>query len=452
MKRTSDNSDLATAKVTSLIRKFALPAIMSSLVGSIYNIADQIFIGQKLGTAGNAATNVAFPLTLLMVTFSMMIGIGGASKFSLYQGGGDNEKAGETIGNSLIALGVSGILLMIITLCFLNPLMNLFGARDEILTLSVAYTGITAIGIPFYIVGSGCSMFIRADGSPKYAMTSTVAGAVMNIILDPILIFKFDMGMRGAALATITGQIVSTVISLLYIRKFRSVKLCKRHFRLNMGLIGSICLLGLPSGLNQLAVITVQILLNNTLGHYGELSVYGREIPLAVVGIVSKVSAVFNSVVFGIAQSCQPIFGYNFGAGNFERVKSAFKQAVVIVTCVSTVAFMLFQLFPHQILEIFQKGNDLYLEFGTSYLRIYMFFIILLGSTILTAIFFPAIGEAKKGIISSLCRQIFQIPLIIVMPLIFGLDGVLYAGPVADLATFFVCAVLVLSEMKHISK
>jgi Na+-driven multidrug efflux pump len=280
-------------------------------------------------------------------------------------------------------------------------------------------------------------------------MISTIAGAVMNIVLDPLLIFKFDMGMQGAAIATITGQIVSAVISLMYLRRFKSVKLNKSDFRLNMGLIGSICLLGLPSGLNQLAVITVQILLNNTLGHYGELSVYGREIPLAVVGIVSKVSAVFNSIVMGISQSCQPIFGYNYGAENYKRVKSAFKQAFVIVTCVSSIAFILFQAAPHQILEIFQKGNDLYLAFGTSYLRIYMFFIFLVGSTILTAVFFPAIGVAKKGIVASVGRQMFQLPLIVIMPLLFGLDGVLYAGPLADLGTFVLCMLLVRSEFKN---
>lgn len=449
MKQKSDALDLANAKVTDLIGKFALPAIMASLVGSIYNIADQIFVGQKLGTVGNAATNVAFPLTLLMVTFSMMIGTGGASKFSLYQGAGEKEETGKAVGNSLVALGISGILLMIATLLFLQPMMRLFGAKGETLNLAVAYTQITALGMPFYIIGTGCSMFVRADGSPKYAMISTVSGALLNIILDPILIFLFNMGIRGAAIATITGQIVSAVISLLYLKKFKSIRLKKEYFCIDVKLMGGICLLGLPSGLMQIAVMCVQIVMNNTLGYYGEQSVYGRDIPLAVAGIVSKVSTIFNSIVMGICQSCQPIFGYNFGAKNYKRVKETYKQTAVIVTGISVVAFLLFQFVPHQILEIFQQGNELYLEFGTDYLRIFMACIFLNGITILTSNFFPSIGKAKMGILASLSRQVvFQLPLILVLPYIWGLNGMLYAGPVADLLAVILSLMLIGWEFK----
>lgn len=448
MEQNSNTMDLANARVTQLIRKFALPAIMSSLVGSVYNIADQIFVGQKLGTVGNAATNVAFPAVLLMVTFSMMIGSGGASNFSLYQGAGETGKAGKTVGNSLIALGFSGICLMVAVLAFLNPLMVLFGAKGETLELAVAYTGITAVGMPFYILGTGGSMFIRADGSPKYAMVSTVTGAVMNIILDPILIFGFDMGIRGAAIATIAGQIVSALIAVSYFRKFKSVRLKREYFRIDFALLGKICLLGLPSGLMQIAVMCVQIVMNNTLGYYGEQSVYGRDIPLAVAGIVSKVTTIFNSIVMGICQSCQPIFGYNFGAKNYKRVKETYRQTAVIVTVISAAAFLLFQLVPRQILEIFQQGNEQYLAFGTDYLRIFMACVFLNGITILSSNFFPSIGKAKMGILASLCRQVlFQLPLILVLPLIFGLDGVLYAGPVADLAAAVLAYGLVRREI-----
>jgi Na+-driven multidrug efflux pump len=444
----SNNLDLENARVTELIRKFAGPAIMSSLVGSIYNIADQIFVGQKLGTAGNAATNVAFPITLLMVTIYMIIGCGGASKFSLFQGAKEQENATKTVGNSIVILALAGILMMAVTLSFLRPMMRFFGARDEVLELSVRYTGIIAFGMPFYVLGSGMSMFIRADGSPKYAMASTITGAILNIILDPILIFKLNMGMEGAALATITGQIISGSISLCYIRRFKSIHLKKEHFSLDPELIKGICILGLPNGLNQLAVICVQILMNNTLGYYGEHSVYGREIPLAVAGIVSKVSSIFNSIVMGISQSCQPIFGYNYGAGNYKRVKDTYKQAGVIVSTVSFTAFLLFQTVPHQILEIFQQGNERYLAFGTSYLRIFMGTIVLLGLIILTTVFFPAIGEAKKGTVVSLCRQAFQIPLITLLPRVFGMDGVLYAGPIADICTFMLCVILIRKEFR----
>jgi Na+-driven multidrug efflux pump len=424
---------------------------MSSLVGSVYNIADQIFVGQKLGTVGNAATNVAFPLVLLMVTFSMTIGSGGASKFSLHQGARENEEAGKTIGNSLIALAFSGVFLMLVTLIFLRPMMLLFGAKGETLELAVAYTQITAIGIPFYILGTGCSMYVRADGSPQYAMLSTVTGAVLNIIFDPILIFVFNMGIRGAAIATIAGQIVSAIISVAYLHRFKSVKLKKEYFTPNVKTLLNIVILGLPIGLMQIAVMLVQITMNNILGYYGELSVYGRDIPLAVAGIVSKVSTVFNSVIMGICQSCQPIFGYNWGVGNYKRVKEAFKQAAIIVTGVSTFAFLLFQIFPHQILEIFQQGNELYLEFGTSYLRIFMFAIFLYGIQILTSIFFPAVGNAKKGIIASLSRQVlFQLPLILILPLFLGLNGVLFAGPIADVSACVLAIFLIWKEFKKI--
>lgn len=439
--------DLSNAKVTDLIRKFALPAIMSSLVGSIYNIADQIFVGQKLGTTGNAATNVAFPLVLLMVTFSMMIGSGGASKFSLHQGARENQDAGRTVGNSVIALAVSGTLLMLFTLIFLRPMMVLFGAKGETLELAAAYTQITAIGMPFYVMGTGCSMYVRADGSPKYAMFSTIIGAILNIIFDPILIFVFDMGIRGAAIATVAGQVASAIISVSYLHKFKSIQLQKEYFSLDIKTILGIFTLGLPVGMMQIAVMLVQIVMNNTLGHYGELSRYGRDIPLAVAGIVSKVSTIFNSVIMGICQSCQPIFGYNHGAGNYKRVKETYKQTALIVTFVSTIAFLLFQLMPHQILRIFQQGNDLYLEFGTAYLRIFMFAIFLNGIQILTANFFPAVGNAKKGMIASLSRQVlFQLPLIMILPLSFGLNGILFAGPAADIAACILSAILIRKE------
>ena len=447
MRNSTKTLDLSNAKVTDLIRKFALPAIMSSLVGSIYNIADQIFVGQKLGTAGNAATNVAFPLVLMMVTFSMMIGSGGASKFSLHQGAGENQDAGKTIGNSIIALAASGILLMILTLVFLRPMMILFGAKGETLELATAYTQITAIGMPFYIIGTGCSMYIRADGSPKYAMISTITGAVLNIIFDPILIFVLDMGIRGAAIATIAGQAASAILSVSYLHKFKSIRLQREYFSLDIKTISGILSLGLPAGMMQIAVMLVQILMNNMLGYYGELSQYGRDIPLAVAGIVSKVSTIFNSVIMGICQSCQPIFGYNYGAGNYKRVKETYKQTAVIVTLVSAFAFLLFQLMPHQFLQIFQQGNDLYLEFGTSYLRIFMFAIFLNGIQILTANFFPAIGNAKKGMIASLSRQVlFQLPLILILPLFFGLNGILFAGPVADIAACALSIILIRQE------
>lgn len=445
----TENAALGCEKITVLIRKFALPAILSNLVGSLYNIVDQIFIGQKLGTVGNAATNIAFPLVLLMVTFYVTIGCGAASKFSLYQGAGKKEKAGKVIGNSLMTLAAVGIALMSFTLLFLSPLMRLFGAKGQTLDLAVDYTRIIAIGIPFQIFGAGSSMLIRADGSPKYATASSLVGAVLNTILDPIFIFTLDMGIKGAAAATVAGQIVGAIVSLVYFRKFRSVKLRKDYFILNKKIIFKFCILGLPAGLMQIAIMLIQILMNNILGYYGEQSEYGRDIPLAVSGVVTKINSIFTATFSGISQSCQPIFGYNYGAKNYDRVRSAFRYALKIMLCIGIAAVLIFQIFPHQLLEIFQKGNDLYLEFGTKYLRIFMIGTSVNGITVLISSFFPSIGKAKEGTITSLSRQvIFQLPLLIIFPLIWNLNGVLYVGPVADISALILCLLLSKKTLK----
>lgn len=443
------NAMLENTKISKLVWKFALPAILSNLVGSLYNIADQIFVGQKLGTVGNAATNIAFPLVLLMVTIYVTIGGGGASKFSLYQGARENEKAGKVVGNSLLALAASGLLLMTVTLIFLSPLMILFGAKGETLNLASDYTRIIAIGIPFQVFGAGSSMLIRADGSPKYATASSLIGAILNIILDPIFIFTFDMGIKGAAIATIIGQIVGAFVSLLYFRNFKSICLKKEHFSLNGKVLKDICVLGLPAGLMQIAIMFVQILMNNILGFYGEKSVYGRDIPLAVSGVVTKINSIFTATFSGISQSCQPIFGYNYGAKKYHRVSKTFRYAACVMLIIGAVAVLSFQLFPNQLLEIFQKGNDLYLEFGASYLRIFMFGTLVNGITVLISNFFPSIGMAKQGTIASLSRQImFQLPLLILFPLLWGLDGILYVGPVSDIAAALLCLLMAFKTLK----
>lgn len=305
--------------------------------------------------------------------------------------------------------------------------------------------------MPFQIFGAGASIFIRADGSPKYAMISSLVGAVLNVILDPVFIFGLDMGMAGAALATIIGQIVGAIITLSYFRGFKSVRLQKETFIPRLTYLKEICILGLPAGLMQIAVMVVQIVMNNTLGFYGEQTIYGRDIPLAVSGVVTKINSIFTATVMGIGQSCQPIFGYNYGAGKFKRVKETFRTTAIIVTAVSVVSFALFQLFPHQILEIFQQGDDLYLSFGTGYLRIFMGAIFVNGITVLVSNFFPSIGMAKEGMIASLSRQVFfQLPLILFFPLIWGLDGVLYAGPVADGLAMLLCLLLATKVLKQL--
>lgn len=443
---------LETDSIWRLIRKFSVPAIISGLVNSLYNIVDQIFIGQSVGPLGNAATNVAFPLVILLTALAMMIGVGSASQFSLRLGQGDSGHAGRYVGNSISMAVISGIGLAAVVLLFLHPLMLLFGARGEVLVYAKQYTGITALGMPFALITSALSQQVRADGSPRYAMFGTLSGAVLNTVLDPIFIFGFHMGIQGAALATITGQVISSAIILGYFRKFRSVRLKKEYFALHADTVKGIVSLGMAACLNQLAVTLVQIVLNNSLGHYGEMSAYGRDIPLACVGIVSKVSSIFTSVMFGIVQSCQPIMGFNYGTGNHDRVQKAYRSAAVVIIGIGTAAFLCFQLFPRQIINIFGQGDELYYDFGIRYFRIFLFFAFINGIQILTSSFFSSIGRAARGTVMSLSRQVFLfLPLVLVLPLYLGIDGILYAGPIADGIAAVIAIIFYRTEVKRFS-
>lgn len=440
---------LETEPVGKLILKYSLPAIASSLVSSLYNIVDQIFVGQKMGEMGNAATNVAFPLVMIITTLAMTFGAGGSAAFSLYLGEREERKAKSVVGNGMTLMIICGILTAAVSLFFLRPLLTAFGGRGQTLEYAVEYSRILALGFPFAILGTGASQLIRADGSPKYAMFSSLSGAVLNCILDPILIFGLDMGMTGAALATIIGQMVSAILILFYFSRFKTFRLNASDFVLKSVSVHRIFQLGVAAGANQLAITLVQIVMNNTLGHYGELSAYGRDIPLACVGIISKVSAIFNAVIFGISQSTQPILGYNYGAGNYTRVKETFRKAVTIVTCISCIAFLCFQIFPRQIISMFGSGDELYYEFALRYFHIFLFCTFIVGAQILCAQFFPSIGKGGIGTIVSLSRQVFfLLPLVLIFPLFWGIDGVLWAGPIADGLAGILALLLVRHEMK----
>lgn len=440
---------LETESIGKLILKYSLPAITSSLVSSVYNIVDQIFVGNKIGELGNAATNVAFPLVMIVTTLAMTFGVGSSASFSLCLGSKKEEKAKAIVGNGMMLMIFFGVFIAVISQLFLRSILTTFGGRAQTLEYAVEYTHILAFGFPCAILGTGASQLIRADGSPKYAMFATLSGAVLNCILDPILIFGLDMGMSGAALATVTGQFISAILILSYFMRFKSFKLRWRDFVLRTESVTRIFQLGVAAGANQLAVTLVQIVMNNTLGHYGELSQYGRDIPLACVGIISKVSSVFNGIIFGVSQSTQPILGYNYGAGNYARVKSTFKRAALIVTGISCTAFLCFQLFPRQIISIFGSGDALYYEFALRYFHIFLFCIFIVGAQILSAQFFPSIGKGGIGTVVSLSRQVFfLLPLVIVFPLLWGIDGVLWAGPIADGLSGILALLLVRREMK----
>ena len=440
---------LGTAPVGGLIRKFAIPAIISMLVSAMYNIVDQIFIGQGVGMLGNAATNVAFPVTTIATAMALLLGIGGASNYNLEMGAGREKKASGIAGTALSSLAISGAVLCVIVVLFLKPLLTLFGATKDVMPYAVDYTGITALGLPFYILSVGGNHVVRADRSPTYSMACVTAGAVINTILDPLFIFGFGWGIKGAAWATVIGQVVSGILVVVYFWKFRKMYLEKSMLKPRLHYLKAITALGLASCINQIAMALVQIVLNNILRYYGAASIYGSDIPIACVGVISKVNQVFMAICIGISQGCQPIWGFNYGAEKYSRVRQTYRYSVTACTVIATGFFLCFQLLPHQIVGIFGTGSDLYFQFAERYLKIYMFMTFANGIQPMSSGFFTSIGKAKLGVVMSLTRQvIFLLPLIVIFPLFMGIDGVMYAGPIADAAAFALAIIFARRELR----
>ena len=444
---------LGTAPIGSLVRKFAVPSIIAMIVSALYNIVDQIFIGHSIGELGNAATNVAFPLSTVCIAIALLLGIGGAAAFNLSMGKGEREKAFYYIGNAASLMVAGGVILCLVTELFLEPMLIFFGSPDNVLGYAKEYVRITAIGFPFLILTSGGAHLVRADGSPVYSMACNLAGAVINTILDPLLIFKFNMGMPGAALATIFGQIVSGCLVLYYLCHYKSGKLEKKHLLPQIGVAGYAMSLGLAQALNQVAMMIVQIVMNNSLTHYGAASTYGESIPLACAGIISKVGMVFFSVCIGIAQGMQPIVSFNYGAKKYDRVKQAVRLSFVSGSVICIVAFIMFQLFPRQIIGLFGDGSEMYFRFAERYFHIYMFCTFLNNIQPLTSTFCSAIGKPLKGTFLALTRQIlFLLPLIIIFPLVMGIDGIMYAGPISDFLAAAISLWMLRSELRKMSE
>ena len=440
---------LGSEPVSTLLRRFAVPSVIAMLVSALYNMVDQLFIGHSIGVLGNAATNVAFPLSMVCTSIGLLCGIGGAANFNLCMGRREPEHAKSYVGSAISMLAILGVILCVAVQLFLHPMMLLFGATPDVIDYACTYTRITSIGFPFLIITIGGSNLIRADGSPKFSMLCNLVGAIVNTILDPLFIFVFHMGMAGAALATITGQILSFALVVFYLRGFKTLPLSLSDLKPNMACWARIAALGATPAFNQVAMMVVQIVMNNTLTYYGSNSVYGSDIPLACAGIISKVNMLFFSFVIGISQGLQPIVSFNFGAQKYDRVKDAYKKAVFAATAISIVAFLCFQFFPRQIIGIFGSGSEEYLHFAERYFRIFLFFTFLNGIQPVSSNFFTSIGAPKKGIFLSLTRQIiFLLPLLLIFPYLFGIDGVMYTAPIADLAAASVSIVMVVREFK----
>ena len=439
--------------VGKLLKSLAIPAIIANLVNALYNVVDQIFIGQGIGYLGNAATNIAFPITTMCLAIGLTLGIGGASNFNLELGKGYPEKSKHTAGTAASTLIIIGIILCITVRIFLEPLMIGFGATDKILEYSIEYTGITSYGIPFLLFSIGVNPLVRADGNAKYSMIAIVIGAILNTILDPLFMFVYNWGIAGAAWATVISQIISALLLLIYFPKFKSVKFSLNDFIPQLHYLKRIISLGFASFIYQFSNMIVLVTTNNLLKIYGKNSIYGSDIPIAVFGIVMKINVIFIAIVLGLVQGAQPIFGFNYGAKNFHRVRETMRLLLKITFSIATILFIIFQVFPKQIISLFGEGDKLYFEFATKYMRIFLVFISLNSIQISIATFFPSIGKAIKGAIVSLTKQLIVLfPLLLTLPKFFGVEGVIYATPLTDLIAFTVAIIFLINEFKYMPK
>ena len=441
---------LGEQPVNRLLSQFAIPSIISMLVGSLYNIVDQFFIGQRVGELGNAATNIAFPLSTSCLALALLIGIGGSSAFNLAMGSGDDKKAVHLLGNAVVLLAGSGLFLSIITFLFLKPLLLFFGSPKAVLPFAIEYTKVTAFGLPFLLLGTGGGHLIRADGRPRMTMVCNLIGAVINTVLDALFVFGLNLGMTGAALATVIGQMVSGIMAIICLMHGKTVSIHKEHLFVKWENVTRIASLGMAPCSNQVAMMVVQIIMNQSLKHYGSHSIYGENIPIACAGIITKVNMIFMSFVIGLSQGLQPIASFNYGAGKKGRVKEAYIKAVSIGAVLAVIAFFMFQFFPRQIISIFGDGSELYYQFAIRYFHVFLFFTFVNFMQPITSNFFTAIGKPKVGSFLALTRQIlFLLPLILLFPLFLGIDGIMYAGPVADCLAAVVCFIMVYRELRN---
>ena len=449
--------DLGKENINKLLISFAIPCVISMLINSVYNIVDQIFIGKGVGTLGNAATNVIFPLVIIFNAVAGLIGNGAAANLSLKLGEGKKEEGGKIVGNAVTVSIIFSIILSVIAYFFLPKLVYMFGCTENVYQYAVDYGKIIILGAPFMIIYSALSQLIRADGSPKYSMVLLVAGAILNIILDPIFIFTFNMGVKGGAIATVIGQIVSFVMAILYLKKVKSVKLEKESFKVDKSITRTLGL-GLSSFITQSTVLALFVFMNNMMTKYGALTKYGADIPLSVYGVISKINSLYISTILGISIGAQPIIGFNYGAGNYERVKETLRKVLTINLVVGLIFNIIFYLFPKEIVSIFITNSDpnykLFLEFAVI---ICHSFLLVMGLNFLemtTSITVQSLGNVKKATMVSFIRQIILfIPIACFMAIYLhkGIYGVLNAGPIADAITFFIALVIFYSEYRKLS-
>ena len=457
-----ENDFLGREPVGSLMRKYSIPCIISLLVGALYNIVDQIFIANAsyLGSYGNAANTVVFPLTVIALAIAVMIGDGCCAYVSLSLGKKEAGNARKSVGNSVILMITSSMVLTAIYLIFADQIIAMFGGtvNDETFLHSKEYFFYISLGIPFYMFGQAMNPVIRADGNPKFAMASILAGAVINIILDPIFIFGFKWGMMGAAVATVIGQIVTAMLAVWYIVHMKIVKPRKADFRLDADIVKRTLVLGVTSFLSQISLVAAMAVINNMIRKYGAMDpVFGQEqyaqIPMAVVGIVMKFFQIVISIAVGMAAGCIPVVGYNMGAGLKERVKKLFTTLLIAEAIVGAVALVIVELIPGALIGIFGASNEsmYYTAFAIKAFRVYLCMMIFACVNKSCFIFLQAMGKALESTILSMVREIvFGVGFALLLPLKFGLDGVMYSMPLSDLLTFLIAVFLIIQTYREL--
>ncbi len=445
---------LGEEKIGKLILKFSIPCVLSLLISALYNIVDQIFIGNSsVGSIGNTATTIVFPLTVIALAFSLMLGDGAASLMSLCLGRGEKDKMEKIVKTTLVAATVISVLFYAICFPLLDNILSLFGAKTaDSLEKAHEYGFIIVIGFPFYILMNALNSIIRADGSPKIAMISMVSGAVTNIILDAVMILVLDMGLTGAALATIIGQIVSFLISILYLFRSKTFRLTLKSPLIDFHALWETVKLGFSSFLTQISIVIISVVSMNMLAKYGAKSPYGINDPQAIVGVVMKIFTIVINIVVGIAAGAQPIFGYNYGAKKYHRVRKAYQIVILASAIVCLIATILFQTIPVQLISIFGANTsnpDLYFEFGEKTVRIYLSLILFTGIQKATSIFLQAISSPVKAATLSLIRDVISfVPLTILLPMACGIDGILYAAPISDSIAFLFTILFLVLEFR----
>lgn len=461
MENVNEYRILEQEKISKLLLKFSVPCVMGLLISALYNIVDQIFIGNsELGYLGNAATGVSFPVICIANAFAWCVGDGAASYLSICAGRKDTESAHKCVGTGITVTLLISLVLMLLCEVTAVPLMSLFGASEQTLELSVVYFRIIAAFFPFYLLLNVMNSMIRADGSPAFAMTAMMTGAILNIILDPVFIFGMKWGIAGAAWATAIGQVASFVICAAYFFKPRCFKLTKKSFLPNWSILRYLIGLGAATFITQISIVMVSLVSNMTLAHYGALSKYGPDIPISVFSIQTKVYTIVLNIVTGIILGGQPIFGYNYGAKRMERVRETYKIVLRATLITGICATIIFQFWPTAVVGIFGKGNELYTEFAVKTFRIYLSLMTITCLVKMTAIFFQSIEKPIHAVVSSVVRDMICFtPLALILPAVLekaesgsGINGILYAAPIADLVAVAVTAVLTISFFRTSGK